>query len=336
MSRLTASRAAFDLITSFEGFRARAAQAPSGKWTLGFGHSATAREGLSVTRTEAEDLLRWDLRPIEDFIRQRALMPLTQNQFDALVSFAFNIGLERFSASKVLDAVNQGQPVAAALAMQEWCWAQVNGRHLTIDALVRRRAAEVALFLETLGARPAAPTPVLYPLDGALPPPVLHSAQTEPAERGLLSFANTHDESTEPVAVQTNGLRPFPDSSAQEVADQSQGQDIPAPQTAPTRVVDAAASPPIRAAQTNPITPSNGLSVTAWIMLVVGAALLTFGLYGAWTSGVFAPLERGKALTTPETWALFAAISGFTILVTTSFSIFGNTRAPKRQSQTQS
>ena len=170
MSRLTASRAAFDLIASFEGYRTRAVMAPGGKWTLGFGHTATAREGLSVSRAEAEDLLRWDLLPIEDSLRQVALTPLTQNQFDALTSFAFNIGLENFKKSDVLKYLNQGQPVAAALSMHAWRRARVNGRVLTIDALVRRRAAEAALFLEPVGARAAAPTSIVSPEvdDGAL------------------------------------------------------------------------------------------------------------------------------------------------------------------------
>lgn len=163
MSRLTASRAALDLIASFEGFRARAAKTPDGRWTLGFGHVATAREGLSVSRAEAEDLLRWDLRPVEDLVRQSALTPLTQNQFDALVSFAFNIGVSNFATCDVLRYLNQGQPIAAALAMHAWRRARVNGRVLVIDALVRRRAAEAALFLEPLGPRPAAPSSVLSP-----------------------------------------------------------------------------------------------------------------------------------------------------------------------------
>lgn len=163
MSRLTASRAALDLIASFEGFRARAAKTPDGRWTLGFGHVATAREGLSVSRAEAEDLLRWDLRPVEDMVRQSALTPLNQNQFDALVSFAFNIGVSNFATSDVLRYLNQGQPIAAALAMHAWRRARVNGRVLVIDALVRRRAAEAALFLEPLGPRPAAPSSVLSP-----------------------------------------------------------------------------------------------------------------------------------------------------------------------------
>ncbi len=163
MSRLTASRAALDLIASFEGFRARAAKTPDGRWTLGFGHVKTAKEGLSVSRSEAEDLLRWDLRTIEDAVRQSALMPLSQNEFDALVSFAFNIGLANFAKSDVLRYLNQGQPVAAALSMHAWRRAKVNGRIIVIDALVRRRAAEAAMFLEPVGPRPAAPSSVVRP-----------------------------------------------------------------------------------------------------------------------------------------------------------------------------
>lgn len=163
MSRLTASRAALDLIESFEGFRARAARLPSGRYTIGFGHVATAREGASVTRDQAEHLLLWDLRPVEDAIRRGVHAPLTQGQFDALVSFVFNIGIDNFLASGVLRHINAGEPVAAALAMGLWRRGLVAGRLIVVDALVRRRAAEAALFLEPSDMRPAAPSPVLEP-----------------------------------------------------------------------------------------------------------------------------------------------------------------------------
>jgi lysozyme len=207
MSRLTASRAAVDLIASFEGFRARAARTPDGRWTLGFGHVATAREGLTVTRAEAEDLLRWDLRPVEDQIRQSALTPLNQNQFDALVSFAFNIGLSNFATSDVLGYLNQGQPIAAALAMHAWRRARVNGRVLVVDALVRRRAAEAALFLEPHGPRPAAPTSVLRPeIDYAA---ALLSHASDPRSVALSVAEDGATIETEPLpssVVTTHGL----------------------------------------------------------------------------------------------------------------------------------
>jgi lysozyme len=163
MSKLTASRAALDLIQSFEGFRARAARLPDGRFTIGYGHVATAREGLEIGAADAADLLKWDLRPIEDALRQWVHAPINQHQYDALVSFAFNIGLQAFRGSAVLAHVNRGEPVAAALAMGAWRRANVNGQVIVVDALVRRRAAEAALFLEPTGARPAAPSPVVTP-----------------------------------------------------------------------------------------------------------------------------------------------------------------------------
>lgn len=211
MSRLTASRAALDLIASFEGFRARAAKTPDGRWTLGFGHVATAREGLSVSRAEAEDLLRWDLRPVEDMVRQSALTPLNQNQFDALVSFAFNIGITNFTTSDVLRYLNQGQPIAAALAMHAWRRARVNGRVLVIDALVRRRAAEAALFLEPLGPRPAAPSSVLSPEIDYTAALLSHASDPRDVALGMGSDGATiATEPSESILPELPKAEPFP------------------------------------------------------------------------------------------------------------------------------
>lgn len=164
MARLEISRNGLELIESFEGFRARAIRLNDGNYTIGFGHKATAREGMVVNREQAEELLRWDIGPIEDFIRQNSLTPLSQNQFDAIVSFVFNIGLEDFKNSDVLRHLNRGEPVAAAIAMAAWRNAHLNGQNIVVDALVRRRALEASMFLDTTGPRPAAPTPVIKPL----------------------------------------------------------------------------------------------------------------------------------------------------------------------------
>ena len=87
------SASGLELIKSFEGFRARAAELPNGTWIIGFGHTKSARSGLKVTRTDAEMVLRHhDLAPIEQLICERVYAPLAQNEFDALVSFVFNIG----------------------------------------------------------------------------------------------------------------------------------------------------------------------------------------------------------------------------------------------------
>ena len=88
--RLTVSRSAVELIMAFEGFRAKAAQLDDGRWTIGYGHTATAREGAEVTEADAEALLLYDLIQASHAVNEHVYAPLNQNQFDALVSFAFN------------------------------------------------------------------------------------------------------------------------------------------------------------------------------------------------------------------------------------------------------
>ncbi|MEZ6002410.1 lysozyme [Hyphomonas sp.] len=158
------SGAGVELIKSFEGFRARAARLPDGSWIVGFGHTASAREGLRVTRADAELVLRHhDLKSIEDLISERVLTPLTQNEFDALVSFAFNIGPKAFLESNVLALLNSGERLQAAEGMAAWRKGQVDGEVRVVDALVRRRAAEKALFLEHPSGRIPVPGVLLRP-----------------------------------------------------------------------------------------------------------------------------------------------------------------------------
>jgi lysozyme len=400
MSRLTASRAAFDLIASFEGFRTRAVQAPDGQWTLGFGHTATAREGLSVTRTEAEDLLRWDLLPIEDTLRQVALTPLSQNQFDALVSFAFNIGLENFKGCDVLKYLNQGQPIAAALSLHAWRRAPVNGRILTIDALVRRRAAESALFLETIGARPAAPTSIVRPQadQGALVSPLLNEVVTIGEQTPAVSLQPvTLPEvvpvplpvpTPVPVSEQTPVLPPPLKPTVQKSVAESIPQDVvkqgpvvlPALEIPPIKDFDDPKSatkpylPPLP--NTGPVAPKglspfpgtqnyapangvtntltsaandghntrlhatpeqvetpnatnatptkvartqvDGANLLTWALMALGAALLAFGLFYSWKSGILTVTSPRREPSANELTSLLAAASGFIILVTSA------------------
>ncbi|MDZ4759953.1 MAG: lysozyme [Alphaproteobacteria bacterium] len=161
--RLRTSRAGLDLIKSFEGFREAAARLPDGRWTIGYGHVRSAREGVTITEDDAEDLLRFDLGPIEEAIHALAFAPLNQNQFDALASLVFNISPGQFKESEILRGINAGEYIAAASAFDAWRKARINGRVIVVDALVRRRAIEKAMFLEHPDGRPAAPTPVVTP-----------------------------------------------------------------------------------------------------------------------------------------------------------------------------
>ncbi|HEX7799177.1 MAG TPA: glycoside hydrolase family protein, partial [Asticcacaulis sp.] len=145
-ARLKVSRAGIELIKSFEGLRQTATRLPDGRWTLGYGHTFSAREGARVTQEDADALLRFDLLPIVDAVNNLVLVPLNQNQFDALVSFCFNIGVDNFAVSTVLKRLNEGKPAEAAQAMDAWRSAEFNGQTYVLAPLIRRRAAEKNLF----------------------------------------------------------------------------------------------------------------------------------------------------------------------------------------------
>jgi len=164
LSRHRVSRAAIELIKRFEGYRRNAAQLPDGRWTIGYGHTLTAREGAEVSEPDAEALLVYDLIAVQHAVNESVYAPLTQHQFDALCSFAFNLGLDNFRRSQVLKRLNAGAHVQAACAMELWRKTDFEGERIVLDALVRRRASEKAMFLSPDdGVWTPAPSPLLRP-----------------------------------------------------------------------------------------------------------------------------------------------------------------------------
>ncbi|RZJ38570.1 MAG: hypothetical protein EON86_15550 [Brevundimonas sp.] len=89
--RLKVSRAGIVLIKSFESFRPRAVQRADGRWVIGYGHTASAREGLTVGEQDAELLLQYDLLPVAKALNEDVEAALNQHQFDALASFAVSV-----------------------------------------------------------------------------------------------------------------------------------------------------------------------------------------------------------------------------------------------------
>ena len=162
-ARYQATRAAIDLIKRFEGFRPRAAALPGGGWTVGYGHTKSARPGAVVTEADADTLLIYDLAAVTGAINQWVFSPLNQNQFDALTAFVFNIGLSNFRRSSVLRRLNEGAYLQAACAMEMWRTADFEGERIVIDALVRRRSAEMALFLTPMEGYIPVPSLVVVP-----------------------------------------------------------------------------------------------------------------------------------------------------------------------------
>jgi lysozyme len=145
---LSAKGAAF--IGRFEGFRAECYNDPAGHATIGYGHlihhgpvtAADRRQWGRLTQRKALTLLRTDARRFEECVEQAVRVRLTQPQFDALVSFAFNVGCNAFRQSTLLRLLNQERRMSAADELLQWD--KAGGRPMA--GLTRRRKEERRLF----------------------------------------------------------------------------------------------------------------------------------------------------------------------------------------------
>ncbi|KVV53112.1 muraminidase [Burkholderia territorii] len=133
------------LIKQFEGLRLARYLDAVGKPTIGYGHLILPNERFTrpLTPAEAEALLRRDLRGAELNLRKLLRVPVTQQQFDALMSFVFNLGAGRLRSSTLLRYLNAGASTRAA--DQFLVWNKAGGKPLA--GLTKRRRAERALFL---------------------------------------------------------------------------------------------------------------------------------------------------------------------------------------------
>lgn len=137
------SQAGIDLIKRWEGCRTTAYKCPAGVWTVGYGHTVTAKVGMSISYDKAEELLRQDLQRFEKAVKTLAKVPLSQNQFDALVSFTYNVGVKAFGDSTLLSLLNQKKYLPSADQFSRWTKAGSK----TLPGLVLRRSEERDLFL---------------------------------------------------------------------------------------------------------------------------------------------------------------------------------------------
>ena len=145
-----ATKPGIKLIKSFEGVELEAYQDIAGVWTIGYGHTRTAHKGMAITQQEANRLFAIDLSVREEKLRIWSKMygvPLNQNEFNALVSFIYNVGFTAFSGSTAAKRLRKGDRVGAAGALLWWNKATVNGALVEVLGLTRRRAAERAMFL---------------------------------------------------------------------------------------------------------------------------------------------------------------------------------------------
>ena len=141
------NQAGFELIKSFESCVLHVYRDAVGLPTIGWGHLIKAGESFTtLTQEEADELFRRDLAIFESAVEGQVRVPLTDNQFSALVSLAFNIGTGNFKDSTLLRLLNHGEYRLAA--DQFGRWNKAKGR--VLRGLTRRRAAERALFLSDM------------------------------------------------------------------------------------------------------------------------------------------------------------------------------------------
>lgn len=136
------SQNGIDLIKHFEGLRLDAYLCSSQVLTIGWGHTKTVKVGQKITRKKADELFAQDIKIYEDGVNRLVTVPISQNLFDALVSFSFNLGLGNLEKSNLLRKVNAKAPwVEIAPQFRRW----VFGKGKRVAGLVRRREAEVLL-----------------------------------------------------------------------------------------------------------------------------------------------------------------------------------------------
>lgn len=140
---MKASQAGIDAIKDYEGVRLKAYDDGVGVWTIGVGHTAGVKRGDVIDMERVDEFLRADLADAERAVNARVVAPLTQDQFDALVSFVFNVGAGAFIASTLLKKLNARDYDGAADEFLRWN--KAGGRVLA--GLTKRRISERMMFL---------------------------------------------------------------------------------------------------------------------------------------------------------------------------------------------
>jgi len=144
---MTLSLPGVRFIEALEGFRPKAYQDSGGVWTIGYGTTRGVKEGDTITNEEAEKRLLEDSAKAAGCINSNVTSPLSQNEFDALVSFVYNVGCHAFITSTLLRRINAGERQAAANEFGKWIFVSSQKS----EGLANRRRAERLLYLGDAG-----------------------------------------------------------------------------------------------------------------------------------------------------------------------------------------
>lgn len=140
--QMRTSEAGVNLIKTFEGCRTTAYRCSAGVWTIGYGHTTDVKEGMTITQHQCDVMLEVDIEQYENYVNDYVVVSLTQNQFDALVSWVYNLGPTNFRKSTMLKVLNDGNYNEVPYQMKRWN--KAGGK--VLKGLVIRREAEAELF----------------------------------------------------------------------------------------------------------------------------------------------------------------------------------------------
>jgi lysozyme len=134
-------------IKGWEGFKSSVYLDSAGKPTIGYGHLFKPYESFTtITEAQASQMLAQDVSAAENGVNRLVKVKLTQSQFDALVSFVFNVGVGAFSRSTMLKRLNAGNYQSAQQAFTDWVYVTKGGQKVVENGLVNRRLADARLF----------------------------------------------------------------------------------------------------------------------------------------------------------------------------------------------
>ncbi len=142
---MVASEKALGLIKMFEGLELMSYKCPGDRWTIGYGHTNDVKANQKITKDKAEEFLKEDVKEVEIAINFHTEdIDLTQNQFDALTSFVYNVGRSAFQYSTMLSYIKLRKFGSAGNEFKRWVYS--GGKKLR--GLIRRREAEFELFIK--------------------------------------------------------------------------------------------------------------------------------------------------------------------------------------------
>jgi len=135
------------MIKHFESLALRSYKCSAGVTTVGYGHTGSdVKEGMFITEEQADKMLLKDLHKFETQVNTLVDVEINQNQFDALVGFAFNLGSGALASSTLLKKVNAKDFTAASYEFEKWSKARIKGVMTTMKGLLRRRLTERYLW----------------------------------------------------------------------------------------------------------------------------------------------------------------------------------------------